>query len=207
MLALTPGWSRRSSRSSAGSRVRSCPELIARIARLEELPAESLAVASEALSLALAASGAAGESRGGQEFDGVGFAAALLNELPIDDSDRLLERIAESEAGVAPMIREAMFTFEDLSRLDRRSMQTLMREIAADQLVVALRTASDELRDAFYSAMSQRAVATIREDLELLPPKRLSEVEAAQREIVETAMRLASDRQLVLPAAVAEEMV
>lgn len=182
-------------------------DLVARIARLDEVPAEALTVASEALVVALAAAGGMADRREGREFDGVAFTAALLNELPTDDTDRLLERLEEVEAEVVPKIRDAMFTFEDLVRLDQRGLQTLMREIQADQLLVALKTASETLREKFFGSVSSRAAATMREDLELMPPKRLSDVEAAQREVVECAMRLASEARLVMPGGANEELV
>jgi flagellar motor switch protein FliG len=182
-------------------------DVVARVAKIEEIPAESLQVASESVLKALTASGGTADNAERRDFDGVSYAASLLNELPSDDTERLLERLEDDESGVAPRIREAMFTFEDLTRLDKRSLQILMREIAADQLILALRTASESMRELFFSAMSRRAAAMMQEDLELMPPRRLSEVDAAQREIIETAMRLAADRQIFLPRASAEELV
>ncbi len=181
-------------------------DLIGRMVSLEEIPAEALEVASETLLRALRDAGGV-DAGGGREFDGVAFTAALFNELPKEEADRLLEDIEDSDPEVAPKIREAMFTFEDLGGMDTRSLQTLMREVSSDQLLIALKTAGEVMREKFFGAISQRAAATMREDLELMPPKRLSEVEAAQREIVEIAMRLAGEGQVVLPGGSGEEMV
>ncbi len=79
-------------------------------------------------------------------------------------------------------------------------MQVLLREVEASQLVVALKTASDAVRSRVFSSMSTRAAETIREDLENLGPQRLSDVERAQREMVETAIRLQTEGKLVLAA-------
>ena len=183
------------------------PDLIVRIANLKEVPEQALEVASQTLLDALADAGGLPSQRQTVDFDGVAYAAALMNELPTDDNERLLEELEDAVPELAPKIREAMFTFEDLGGLDARSVQTLMREVSSEQLLVALKTASETLRDKFLSAVSSRAAETMREDLELMPPKRLSEVEEAQRAVVDTAMRLASDGQITMPGGSGDEMV
>ncbi|MCP4448379.1 MAG: hypothetical protein GY811_24015 [Myxococcales bacterium] len=182
-------------------------EIIARIAGLEEIPRDALEVASEAVVRGLDAAGGAQGADRRSNFDGVAYCASLLNELPSDDTERILEELEENDFEQVPKIREAMFTFEDLSNLDKRSLQTLMREISSEALLTSLRTASEAVRDVFFSAVSSRAAETMREDLELMPPKRLSEVEEAQREVIETAMRMSSEGQITMPGGGGEEMV
>ena len=182
-------------------------DLVARISSLEEIPRESLEVASEALVANLDAAGGAQGADRRSAFDGIAYCASLLNELPTDDTERLLEELEDEDFENVPKIREAMFTFEDLSNLDKRSMQTLMREISSEALLVALRTASESVREVFFGAVSSRAAETMREDLELMPPKRLSEVEEAQREVIETAMRMSAEGQITMPGGGGEEMV
>jgi flagellar motor switch protein FliG len=178
-------------------------DLAARIAVLEEIPTDVLEIASESLQKSLAASGAA--SGGGKtSFDGVAFVATLLNELKPDASDQILASLDDE---TARKIRQAMFTFENLLQVDKRSMQILLRDLPGEQLCVALRTASETVRAHFFSCMSTRAAETLREDLELMPPKRLSEVEAAQRDVVDTAMRLGQSGQITLPNRGGDEMV
>ena len=174
-------------------------DLLARIASVEEIPSRALAVASEALLKALSAAGGLASPEERAQYDGVAFSASVLNEMPTEASEQLLERIGDAARDTANKIREAMFTFEDLGRLDKRALQPLMREISSETLLVALHTASESLREHFLSAVSSRAGQTIRDDLAALPPKRLSEVEAAQRELVETTMRLAGEGKLTLP--------
>lgn len=128
--------------------------------------------------------------------DGVRRAAAILNRMNPDSSQMLLERLSEVESEQAMAIKRAMFTFEDLCALDRRGMQVLLKELATEQLVMALKTASEELRDKIYSAMSKRAAETLRDDLDALGPVKLSDVERAQQEIAEVALRLQSDGRL-----------
>lgn len=182
-------------------------EIVARVASLKEIPTDTAKVASEALARSLAAAGAIDESGERRDFDGAAFAAGLLKELTPDDSARLLDDLSARYEKVAPLVREAMLTFEHLELMDTRSMQVVMREVTPDQLVAALKTASEELKNKFLGAISQRAAATIREDLQLLPPMRLTEVEAAQRAIVETATRLAAEGRITLPGGGSETMV
>lgn len=171
--------------------------LLQRIADIEEIPGDALRAASEALASLLSEARSL-SGTGTENFDGIEFAAGLMNELPKDENERLLEDLEDRVPALAPRIREAMFTFEDLCKIDSRSMQSLMREVPTDQLLVALKTASPTLRENFFSAVSQRAAQSMREDLEIMPPKRVSEVEEAQRAIVDLAMRLAADGQLEL---------
>jgi flagellar motor switch protein FliG len=174
-------------------------ELTSRLADLEEIPDRAVLEASDQLVRALASTGGLQSSDQRSEFDGLAFAAALVNEMTTDDGDALLARVGERDAAIAARVREAMFTFDDLLRIEQRQLGPLLRAVQGEAMVVALQTASEELRDHFFGALSQRAAQTMREDLEASPPKRVAEVEAAQREIVEAAMRLAAEGTLQLP--------
>lgn len=175
-------------------------DLASRISELEEIPERAVTEASESLVRALEAAGGLATSDVRAVFDGLAFSAAIVNEMRAEDGDRLLEQIGERDHMVASRIREAMFTFEDLQRIPPREMGNLLRAVQSETLVVALQTAPAELKDHFLAALSQRAAATLRDDLGAAAPKRVSEVEAAQREIVEAAMRLAGEGKLQLPA-------
>lgn len=172
-------------------------DLAARIAMLEEIPPQVLEIASESIQKQLTEAGGMLKGDGSKaEFDGVAYVALLLNDLPAEASEQVLGSLDEE---TARKVRQAMFTFEDLLQVDKRSMQTLLREVPGDQLCVALRTASETIRTHFFACMSTRAAESLREDLEIMPPKRLSEVEAAQREIVEAALRLGQTGHIQLP--------
>jgi flagellar motor switch protein FliG len=175
-------------------------ELTTRIAGLEEIPEHAVTEASESLVRALESVGGLATSDLRAEFDGLAFSAAIVNQLPSQAGDDLLSKISERDEKVATEIREAMFTFEDLGRIATREMGTLLRSVQSETLVVALQTATSDLRDHFMASLSQRAAATLRDDLGAATPKRLSEVEAAQREIVEAAMRLATEGKLTMPS-------
>lgn len=176
-------------------------DLTARIAELEEVPELAVNEASESLVRALEAVGGLSTSDARATFDGLAFSASIVNEMTSEEGDNLLELIANNvNDQVATRIREAMFTFEDLGRVAAREMGGLLRSVQSETLVTALQTAPPELREHFLSALSQRAAATLRDDLQTASPKRVSEVETAQREIVEAAMRLAEEGKLTLPA-------
>lgn len=175
-------------------------DLATRISNLDEIPEHAVAEASESLVRALEAAGGLASSDTRSEFDGLAFSASIINEMASDQGDSLLEKIGEGDEKAATRIREAMFTFEDLERIASREMGQLLRAVQSEVLIVALQTATPELKDHFLSSLSQRASATLRDDLAAAPPKRLSEVETAQREIVEAAMKLAGEGKLTLPA-------
>jgi len=181
-------------------------EIVTRISNLEEIPSDVLQLASEALAKALGSAGGISDASRA-EFDGVAFAAAILNDLPPSDTERVLGTLEANSVTTMPAIREAMFTFDNLEKLDVRAVQVLMKDVASEQLLMALKTASESLRDHFLSAISSRAAAALREDLAAMPPTRLSEVEKAQRAIVEVAMRLASEGRIVLPGSSSEKLV
>lgn len=129
---------------------------------------------------------------------GASRVAAILNSMMPEQSAMLLAKIEARSPERAALIRREQFTFEDLAKLDRRGMQILLREIDASQLVMSLKTASEDVRQRVFSSMSSRAAETIKEDLANLGPQRLMDVEKAQRDIVETAIRLQTEGKLVL---------
>lgn len=174
-------------------------DLTSRISELEEIPEHAVAEASESLVRALEMAGGLATSDARQMFDGLAFSAAIVNELSSEVGDDLLGRIAERDEGVASRIREAMFTFEDLARIPARELGNLMRSVQSETLVTALQTAPTTLREHLLSSLSQRAATTLRDDLAAAAPKRLSEVEAAQRECVDAAMKLAAEGKLTMP--------
>lgn len=175
-------------------------DLAMRISELEEIPEHAVAEASESLVRALEAAGGLASSDSRSEFDGLAFSAAMVNEMASNAGDELLQKIGEHDERAATRIREAMFTFEDLGRIAAREIANLLRSVQSETVVTALQTAMPELKEHFLSSLSQRAATTLRDDLSAAAPKRLSEVEQAQREIVEAAMRLGAEGKLTMPA-------
>lgn len=180
-------------------------EIVGRLSFLEKVPKDLVDEATRAVAEALTETGM--NDDGGNKFDGRGFAAGILKNLSDEDSEMLLDGVAERFGEVAETLRDAMFAFEDLGELTTKSLQALMREVPADQLLPALKTASPKLVDKLLGVISSRAAEALREDLELLRPMRLSEVEEAQREVIEVAMRLAEEGRIQLPRGGNEELV
>ena len=133
-------------------------------------------------------------------------AAEILNRLETSRSGSILDQIRESEPELAEKVQEKMFVFDDLAKLDDRSLQVLLREVPSDGLVVALKGAPGPLRESFFANMSKRAAEMLRDDLEAKGPVRLSEVEAAQKTILQVAQRLDAAGQINLSGG-GEEML
>ena len=110
----------------------------------------------------------------------------------------VLDTIRNYDADLAQKIVDKMFVFDDLVKLDDRSLQLVLREVASETLIVALKGGSMEVRDKILANMSMRASAALREDLEARGPMRLSEVETQQKEILKVVRRLADENQITL---------
>jgi flagellar motor switch protein FliG len=175
-------------------------DLTARISELEEVPEHAVAEASESLVRALEIAGGLANSDARSEFDGLAFSAAIVNELSTEAGDDLLGKIAERDEAIATRIREALFTFEDLQRLAVRELGNLMRSVQSETLVTALQTATAELRDHLLASLSQRASATLRDDLAAASTSDSRFGEAAQREVVDAAMKLAGEGKITMPS-------
>jgi flagellar motor switch protein FliG len=129
---------------------------------------------------------------------GIDTAANILNLMDGNTSDAIMNQIAEHRAELAQEIQEKMFVFEDLTSLDERSMQTLLREVQTSQLLLALRGVSESLKEKVFTNMSRRAAEMLRDDLEASPPAKLSEVELAQKEILTIVKRLSEAGEIQL---------
>lgn len=169
-------------------------DVVLRIAKLDAIQPAAIRELDEVLSQALSSA----ELSRASKLGGSKAAAELLNMMGADGSGGVLDAIREGDPELAQEIEDRMFTFDDLVRVDDRGIQTLLREVAGDQLVVALKGADPALREKIFRNMSQRAAEALREDLEARGPMRISEVEAQQREILQTARRLAEEGQIMI---------
>ncbi len=138
---------------------------------------------------------------------GVKKAADILNFVDGAIESRVIEQINESDEELSQKIQDNMFVFENLIDVDDRGMQTLLREVASDQLLLALRGAPDALRDKIFKNMSSRAAEMLKDDLEAAPPAKLSDVEASQKEILTVARRLADAGEINLGGSGGEEFI
>lgn len=133
-----------------------------------------------------------------KKVGGTKIAAAIVNALGGEKADEVLSQIKEKNAELSEQISEMMFIFESLLTVDDRGIQALLREISNELLVVALKGAAPDLQDKILGNMSKRAAALLKDDMEAKGPTKLSEVEEAQKDILEAAKRLADSGEIDL---------
>ncbi|MBU0726072.1 MAG: flagellar motor switch protein FliG [Alphaproteobacteria bacterium] len=124
--------------------------------------------------------------------------ADIFNSLDRATETRFVTALEERNRDSAEKIKALMFTFEDLARLDPGGVQTLLRTVEKDKLTIALKGSTEELRDLFFSNMSERAAKLMREDMASLGPVRLKDVEEAQMAMVQTAKDLSNRGEIVI---------
>ncbi|NDY42885.1 flagellar motor switch protein FliG [Dissulfurirhabdus thermomarina] len=124
--------------------------------------------------------------------------AEILNNVDRTLEEGILEKIESESVEMAEEIRKLMFKFEDLLEVDDTAIIAILKEISTEELKMAIKAASEELREKFYSNMSERASQMLKEDLEIMGPVRLKDVEMAQQMIIKVAKRLESEGKIVL---------
>lgn len=139
------------------------------------------------------------------QLGGVQPVAEMLNVMDKNTETAIMSRLEEKDPILAEEIRKLMFVFEDLVKIDDRGIQTLLKEIPNDKLLLALKTANDEIRDKITRNMSQRAANLLTEDLEAMGPSKLSDVEGAQQEIVNIARKLEAEGKILIARGGAED--
>jgi flagellar motor switch protein FliG len=178
-------------------------DVVYRIAKIEKVSPEVINRIEDALHREIGL--VAGKEQ--KQLGGIEKVVDILGHLENNLDSDILETIEESDAEMAEEIRKRMFTFENLISLDGRSLQMILREVNNDSLTMALKTASEEMKEKIYANMSTRAADMIRDDLEAMGPVRLSEVEAMQQSIVKIAMKLEEEGKLVLGTGGGDELV
>ena len=169
-------------------------EVLTRLARLESVPEEMLMEVDKVLTSQIIAMG----GKEGKKVGGVQSVAEILNAVDRATEEEVLSEIEEDSAQMAEDIRNLMFVFEDCKNIDDKGVRELLKEVSNEDLTLALRGASDELKEKFLSNMSERAGNMIREELEFMGPTKLADVEGAQQNIVKTVRRLESENKLVV---------
>ncbi|MCF6257927.1 MAG: flagellar motor switch protein FliG [Gammaproteobacteria bacterium] len=138
---------------------------------------------------------------------GLKSAANILNFIDSSMEGEIMDSVKEIDADLGQSIQDLMFVFDNLNAVDDRDIQTILREISSESLVLALKGADDELKEKILRNMSKRAAEMLRDDLEAKGPVRLSEVEGAQKEILSVARRLADAGDISLGGSGGEEYV
>ena len=170
-------------------------DVMYRIAKIERIAEDVLRQIEDALQREIGI--VVGKER--QQVGGIDTVVEILGKMEKGVDRNILIRMEETDPEIAEIIRRKMFTFHDLASVDNAAMQRILKEVNTDTLTLALKTASDELKNKIFNNISQRAAEMIKEDLEVLGPKKLSEVEAVQQTVVKIALKLEDEGELVLP--------
>jgi flagellar motor switch protein FliG len=169
-------------------------EVLIRIATLDGIQPTALKDLNEVMSQILAG----GERMKKSSLGGAKTAAEIINMMGSSVEASVLDYVREADADLAQKVMDNMFTFDDVSKIDDKGIQAVLKEVQSESLVVALKGASADLREKIFRNMSTRAAETLREDLDSRGPVRLSEVEAEQKEMLKIVRRLVDEGQIVL---------
>jgi len=178
-------------------------EVMLRVATMEGIQPSALKDLNEVLFQVLAG----GDKVRKSSLGGVKTAAEMINLMGTAIEGTVIESIRNHDPDLAQKIMDKMFVFDDVMKLDDKAIQTVLKEVSSDVLIVALKGAQPELKEKFLANMSTRAAEALREDLESRGPMRLSEVEAQQKEILKTVRRLADEGTIVIGGGADDLMV
>ena len=169
-------------------------DVIRRVATLETVQPDAL----RELEMVMQRKFAANTSLRASQVGGVKAAAALMNFTQQDTEQRIMKVLGKDDKDLMQAIQENMFLFENLIESDDRSLQTLLRSVETEDIVVAMKGADEALRDKLFACMSSRAAANIMDEMEALGPVRLTEVQDAQKAMINVARRLSDEGAIVL---------
>jgi flagellar motor switch protein FliG len=169
-------------------------EVMIRIATLDGIQPSALKDLNEVLSKVLSG----GDRMRKSSLGGAKIAAEIINMMGSSIETAVLDYVREADNELAQKIMDNMFTFDDLSKVDDKGIQSLLKEVQSESLIIALKGATPEMREKVFRNMSSRAAETLREDLESRGPVRVSEVETEQKELLKIVRRLADEGQIVL---------
>ncbi|MCL4130202.1 UNVERIFIED_CONTAM: hypothetical protein GTU68_061503 [Idotea baltica] len=168
-------------------------DVLIRIAHLNNVKADVVDEVREVLRSQLRGNGSDEE-----EVEGTKSAAEILNFVDRNNEERILTEIEEMYPELSEQIRNLMFTFEDIQKIDDRGIQTVLKEVPRDQLVLSLKIAGAEVSDLLFRNVSSRAAELIKDDLEALGPVKLKDVEKAQQGVVDIVRRLEAEGKIVI---------
>lgn len=169
-------------------------EVVLRISNLDFISPALIGQVDEVLKAELATLG----SIDTQQLGGVQPIAEMLNIMDKTSEQNIMSRVEEKDPQLAEEIRKLMFVFEDIIFIDDRGMQTLLKDVPNDKLTMALKTAPEEIKEKIFKNISKRAADLLKEDLEAMGPVRMSDVEAAQQEIINVAKRLEAEGKIMI---------
>lgn len=179
------------------------PEVILRISTLEGVQPGALRELDEIMEKQLSGNANVQSS----SIGGTQAAANILNFVDSSIEGVVMDQITESDPDLSQEIQDKMFVFDNLIDVDDRGIQSLLREVSTDSLLLALRGADDGLKEKVFKNMSKRAAEMLRDDLEAAAPAKLSDVESAQKDILTIARRLADSGEISLGGGGGEELI
>ena len=179
------------------------PDIVQRIATLETVDPEAL----RELELVMQMKFKANTSLRSSKVGGVKAAAKIMNFTKANTERRILGAIKRQDKDLMQAIQDNMFTFDNLGMSDDRSLQTLLRALDTEDLIMALKGADDELQAKLFGCMSTRAAANIKDEMEVLGPVRLTEVQSSQKRIIDVARRMSDEGTIVLAGRGGDQMV
>ena len=169
-------------------------EIMLRIASLEAVAPEIIDEIDDVLRTEIQAMG----SIATQKLGGVEPLAEMLNLIDKQTEEQILDNLEERDPDLAEQIRQLMFVFDDLVKIDDRGIQELIKAVANDKWKIALKTASEAVKELVFKNMSERAAVMLREDMESMGAVKLSDVEAIQFEVVSTARKLEEEGKIII---------
>jgi flagellar motor switch protein FliG len=169
-------------------------EVVMRIAFLEDITPEALGDIEEAVKEALKGLGSATKHKMG----GVDYVADALNKLDKKTTNDILEAITGSNPELAESIKQKMFVFEDLVKIDDRGIQEILKNVDTGELALSLKISTDELKEKIFKNMSERAAKMLKEDLDVMGPVKVSDVEKAQGNILKVVDRLIAEGKIII---------
>lgn len=178
-------------------------DILMRVAKMETIQPAAIKELDEMMEKQLSGS----ESVKASSVGGIDAAANILNFMEGNITEEMMETINESDEVLGQQIQDKMFVFGDLINVDDRGIQSLLREVSTDQLLLALRGVSDDLKTKVFGNMSKRAAEMLADDLEAAPPTKLSEVEQSQKDILLIAKKLADSGEIMLGSGGGDELV
>jgi len=169
-------------------------DVMLRVAHLENVPQNIIAEVEEVLQQEINALGTVDA----RKIGGTETVAEILNQVDQSTENAILSRIEEDHLDLANDIRKLMFVFDDLNEVDDRGIRAILREVNNEELTLALKTAPESLKQKIFGNLSERAAAIIKEDLEIMGPVKLSDVERAQQSVLRVAKKLEAEGKLML---------
>jgi flagellar motor switch protein FliG len=178
-------------------------DILMRIAKMETIQPAAIKELDEMMEKQLSGSDSVKASAVG----GIDAAANILNYMEGNLTEGMMETINESDEVLGQEIQDKMFVFADLINVDDRGIQSILREVSTDQLLLALRGVTEDLKAKIFGNMSKRAAEMLADDLEAAPPTKLSQVEQSQKDILVIAKKLADSGEIMLGSGGGDELV